>query len=83
MIIKFKNFGKAKCVDCEKVFTRHSPNHIRCCKCAGWYVKQPRWYDVVDLDTSIHPKRTWGKKKPDTISRSALFRRRKLKKLYW
>lgn len=80
--MRTQTYGKGKCIDCPKTMIRNSPNHVRCKKCADTYRNstQPE-RDTLLLTSADEPKRTWGKRMPDTISRSQIVRRNRAEKI--
>lgn len=63
-----------KCVDCSRGMVKKSPTHKRCKKCnIAHTIELQKAKDILPLNGEY--KYTWSKKKPETISRSTLYRR--------
>ena len=78
-------FGTTKCGICGKTVVKKSPNqmfHSGKCKYEYTYEHYYPNRNTLPLTSADAPKRTWGKKFPDTISRSQVVRRNRLKKKY-
>ena len=61
---------KIQCSYCSKLLVKNSPNHAFHKKCIQ---ELQKWkFDTLENTTE---KATWKYKKPDTISRSAVYRR--------